>query len=633
MSRDTADNLMAPSHAASLRWRARWWLSPADQPPWARPALLALSALAALAYCWHLGSSTEIFYAAADRSMASNWHDFFFAAFDPAGTISIDKLPGAFWLQALSVRLFGAHTWVVALPQAIEGVLSVLVLYRAVRRCAGPASGIVAAGILAISPATVALDRGNVEDSLLILLMLLAANSLVTAIVTGRLVHLVAAGIWVGLAFQAKMLEAWLVVPALLVAYIVAGGGSSLRRLAWATAMVAVVLVVSFGWMTAVSLTPHNERPYLDGTTNDSIVSQVFDYNGIGRAGHLTPNQVMGRSLGIGFLAAPSPPASLERLLEGSAGRDIGWLLPGAVLSIPVLLWETRRRSRADPLRAGVLLWGIWLVCFAAVFSVSPINSYYLGALSPPIAALLAMVARLIWERRRVRSAQLAAAGLVLITVAYAVLLLPASGTGLPPWLAGVTVGLGALALGSLVAFAVTRGRWAGSLASLCAAAAILVVPCVASVSVVTNELGPFDTPFQPTSVTSSNRIFFGNPLQATKTLPAIERVRAGAPDLMATETSVLAAPFIFATGQEVLPIGGYDGVTPHPSLGAIRAAIARGQFHLVLTAAHSHDPRALWIRAHCIAVPSKSSLALLAIDISYCLPKDASEPTRQPGG
>ena len=216
------------------------WTSPPDQPRWARPSLLAIAVGSAVLYGWRLGSSMEIFYGAADRSMSMSWHNFFFAAFDPAATISIDKLPGAFWIQALSVRLFGAHTWSLALPQVVEGVLSVLVLYRAVRRCAGPVAGIVAAGVLGISPATVTLNRGNVADSLLVLLLVLAADSLVSAVRTGRLTSLVMAGVWVGLAFQAKMVEAWLVLPALVVAYLVAGGPRPSLRITWAAGMVGI---------------------------------------------------------------------------------------------------------------------------------------------------------------------------------------------------------------------------------------------------------------------------------------------------------------------------------------------------------------------------------------------------------
>ncbi len=176
---------------AGAPWR--FWRSPEDQPRWARPVLLAIAAIAAVTYAWGMnGAALEAFYGAAARSMSMSWHNFFFGAFDPMGTVSVDKLPGALWPQALSLRVFGFHTWAIVLPQVIEGVLTILVLYRAVRRLAGPAAGIVAAVVVATSPVTVALNRGNVADSLLILLLVLAADAATAAVVSGRLRSLAA---------------------------------------------------------------------------------------------------------------------------------------------------------------------------------------------------------------------------------------------------------------------------------------------------------------------------------------------------------------------------------------------------------------------------------------------------------
>src|SRR4051794_37315929 len=189
----------APAPASGApHWRRflTLWRSPADQPAWARPALLAVAAVAAA------------------RSMSESWHDFIFGAFDPAGTVTVDKLPGALWVQALSLRVFGFHIWALVLPQVVEGVLTVLVLYRVVRRLAGPAAGLTAAAVLAVTPVTVLLSRGNVSDSLLVLLLVLAADATSAALLTGSLRQLLLAGVWVGLAFQAKMIQAWLLLPA-----------------------------------------------------------------------------------------------------------------------------------------------------------------------------------------------------------------------------------------------------------------------------------------------------------------------------------------------------------------------------------------------------------------------------------
>ena len=206
------------------------WRSPADQPAWARPALLAIAAVAAVGYGWGMaGASVEPFYGAAARSMSESWHDFIFAAFDPAGTVSVDKLPGELWVQALSLRVFGFHIWALVLPQVVEGVLTILVLYRAVRRLAGPVAGLTAAAVLAVTPITVLLSRGNVADSLLILLLVLAADATSAALLSGSLRQLLLAGLWVGLAFQAKMIQAWLVLPALAAAYLLAAPAARLR--------------------------------------------------------------------------------------------------------------------------------------------------------------------------------------------------------------------------------------------------------------------------------------------------------------------------------------------------------------------------------------------------------------------
>ena len=278
------------------------WRSPSEQPAWARPALLLTAALAGLAYAWGMdGAALESFYGAAARSMSMSWHNFLFGAFDPKGTVTVDKLPGALWPQALSLRIFGFHVWAVVLPQVLAGITSVLVLYRVVRRLAGPVAGITAAVLLAASPVTVALNRGNVSDSLLILLTLLAADATVSALVNGRLRSLLIAGVWVGLAFQAKMGQAWLILPALAAVYLTAAPHQLALRIRHVLLAGAVTALVSVSWMTAVALVPTGDRPYFDGTTNNSVFSQVFDYNGIARLGH--GNTVAGAGPSAGFLA------------------------------------------------------------------------------------------------------------------------------------------------------------------------------------------------------------------------------------------------------------------------------------------------------------------------------------------
>ena len=376
------------------------WRSPADQPAWARPALLAIAAVAAVAYGWGMaGASVEPFYGAAARSMSESWHDFIFGAFDPAGTVTVDKLPGALWLQALSLRVFGFHIWALVVPQVIEGVLTILALYRAVRRLAGPAAGLTAAAVLAVTPVTVLLGRGNVSDSLLILLLVLAADATSASLLTGSLGQLLLAGVWVGLAFQAKMIQAWLALPALAAAYLLAAPAAKLRtRCAHVALAGLVAAVVSLSWMTAVSLVPSQDRPYVDGSANDSVYTQVFDYNGLGRltgnwptiAGPPSPLIVAAVESG-NLLNAETRgiKASWHRLLTGPFAADGGWLLPAAIAGALGVLVSRRRQERRDPLRAAAVLWGSWWLILAVFFSVGTyLNSYYVAALVPAVAAL-----------------------------------------------------------------------------------------------------------------------------------------------------------------------------------------------------------------------------------------------------
>ena len=409
----------APSPARARARRPRrsalqFWRSPDDQPAWARPALLAVAALAALTYAWGMGSDTlETFYAAAVRSMSQSWHNFFFASFDPWGTVSVDKLPGAFWVQALSVRLFGFHTWSLVLPQVLEGFLTVLVLYRAVRRVSGAGAGLVAAAALAATPVTILLNHGNISDSLLLLLLVLAADATTKAIVTGRLQPLLLAGVWVGLAFQAKMMQAWLVLPALFLAYLVAGRNPDLvRRVGHVALCGLITLGVSLTWMVAVSAVPAHDRPYVDASCDDSVFSQVFLYNGTDRLsgrtldqpGCLPPTAATAQGPAGPAVETTAVPRGPGRFLNGPFGRDVDWLLLPAAVAFVGILMARRREPRTDPWRAGALLWAAWLFFTWCFFASSHfLNSYYLAALAPPIAALCGMGLTLAWRRRAER--------------------------------------------------------------------------------------------------------------------------------------------------------------------------------------------------------------------------------------
>ena len=615
----------APRERQDLGSGTPTWRGLSEQVWPRRLALTAVAVLAGLLYAWAMGRDTlEYYYAAADRSMSMSWHDFIFGAFDPAGTITVDKLPGALWLQALSVRAFGMHTWAIILPQVIEGILTVLVLYRAVRRLAGPAAGLIAALVLAVSPATVALDRENISDSLLILLLVLAADAVSGAIAGlaardagqdatlaadgndrpssgGALGRLILAGLWVGLAFQAKEIEAWMVLPALGLAYLLSGPGSVLRRAGQLAAAGVVVALVSVSWMTAVSLVPAADRPYVDGSHDNSVFTQVFAYNGFGRFGDQTPLQVRASQLDPGA-ALPVPPRAAGRLLDGSLGRDTGWLIPAAAV---VAVWgiaSRRRQPRGDPLRACFILWGGWLVTFFAVFSaITTLWPYYTAALSPAAAAIIGTGVAAARSRERAPvSWTIGLAVIVAGTAAYAAWLVSSS-AGAPGWLVPAIAAVGIAATGVTV-WSLTRRRSAPFAAALAAGVvAASLAPAVASVSLAAHSESAFDTPFESARVQDDVALGLGKQavIGVQDEIPAWQSTENGAPYVLAAQSALLPSAIIYDSGLEALPIGGFDGTAPSPTLAQLQADIHHGLFHLVWISSAA-DPRLRWITANC---------------------------------
>jgi 4-amino-4-deoxy-L-arabinose transferase-like glycosyltransferase len=604
----------APAPGAP-RWRRVLapWRSPADQPAWARPALLAIAALAAVAYAWGMaGASVESFYGASARSMSESWHDFIFGAFDPAGTVTVDKLPGALWLQALSLRVFGFHIWALILPQVVEGVLTILVLYRAVRRLAGPAAGLTAAAVLAVTPVTVLLSRGNVSDSLLILLLVLAADATSAALLSGSWRQLLLAGAWAGLAFQAKMIQAWLMLPALAAAYLLAAPAARLRTPCAHVALAGLVtVVVSLAWMTAVSLVPAQDRPYVDGSPDDSVYTQVFDYNGIGRltgtaatlAGPVSPLIVHARASGDLLNAGTSRiKPSWHRLLAGPFGADSGWLLPAAAVgALGVLVSRRRLRDRRDPLRAAVVLWGGWWLILAVFFSTGTyLNAYYTAALIPAVAALSGAGLAACGARPWPAKVRLVVAATVLGCAGYGAYLMSGTASG-PLVLTAVALVVAVAAAARLLPAAPGRG---GHLAQVAfAGAAVLLLPAAASVSGVMSGLGPFDTPFESPRTAQISHALAAD---APRIIYEVNQQEQGTPPgdaLWASDTSEYAAAYILYSGREVLPIGGYLGNVPAPTLATLQSDIRRGYVTLFVlpVSPPGPDPRVRWIESNCV--------------------------------
>ena len=267
-------------------------------PRWERPALLGLLALTAFLYLINLSRNgwANDFYAAAVEAGTKSWKAFFFGSFDSSSFITVDKTPASLWVMELSGRIFGVNSWSVLVPQALEGVACVGVLYAAVRRWFGPAAGLIAGLTLALTPVAALMFRFNNPDALLVLLLTAAAYMMVRALENGRSRWLVFAGLLLGFAFLAKMMQAFLVVPGFAVAYLWAGPPKLGERI-WQVLLAGAAIIVGGGWWVAIAeLVPAADRPYFGGSTNNNILQLAIGYNGLGRLTGSETGSIGGRA-------------------------------------------------------------------------------------------------------------------------------------------------------------------------------------------------------------------------------------------------------------------------------------------------------------------------------------------------
>ena len=428
-----------------------------DDSVWVRPALLALLATTAFLYLWRLGDSSwaNDYYSAAVQAAATSWKAFFFGSSDASNFITVDKSPAFLWPMALSARVFGVNSWSILVPQALEGVAAVGVLYLAVRRWFGPAAGLLAGAVLALTPVATLMFRFNNPDSLLVLLLTLGAYSTVRAVEHGSTRWIVAAGCFVGFGFQAKMLQALLVVPAFGLVYLVAAPvavAARVRRLL----LSAIAMVASAGWWVAiVELWPASSRPYIGGSQTNSVVELIFGYNGFGR---LTGDEVGSVGGGPAGTTGRWGATGLGRLFNADYGGQISWLLPAALVLLVAIVAMSRRAPRADRTRASALLWGGWLLMTALAISLGQgiIHSYYTVALAPAIGALVGIGTVLLWRHRDTLAARLTLAGALGLTAWWSSELLGRTPSWNPSLRTVVLVG-GLLAAGAVVLWSMQR--------------------------------------------------------------------------------------------------------------------------------------------------------------------------------
>ncbi|MFF1544184.1 ArnT family glycosyltransferase [Streptomyces sp. NPDC058291] len=475
-----------PSDGGPASRARRLFTGAPEDPRWARPALWAILVLATALYAWNLSSITgNTFYDAAVYSGTKSWKAFFFGALDAGSFITVDKPPFALWVMGLSARAFGYGTWQLMLPMIAAGTGSVALLYRLIKRDFGAVAGTVSALALTLTPITVAITRDTNPDPILVFLMLLAAATLLKAVRTGRLMPLVWSGVAVGFAFNTKMMQAYVVLPAFFLVYLWAANASLGKRIRNLAVGTVALLVSSAWWMVVVDLIPASARPYIGGSTDNTVWDLVVGYNGFGR--------IFGASSSVGSQgngASFGGEAGLYRMFNDIMGGQISWLIPFAAIALAAGLILRGRAPRTDAKRAALMLWGGWFVLHYLTFALAEgtFHPYYVTAMAPGVAALAGAGGVLLHQAFREGAA--ARWGWVLpVAVAassvWAVVLLQrVSGSGTLYTVAENVAGVAGAAavIGLLVGRFTKRQRLTG-LATLAAVVALLAGPAAYSVS------------------------------------------------------------------------------------------------------------------------------------------------------
>ncbi len=407
-------------------------------------AILIFSAFLNFWNVWNQGFSNE-YYAAAVKSILVNPGIMFFNSFDPGGFITIDKPPVGIWVQTVSALIFGYSGWSLVLPQALAGVGSVFLVYLIVSRPFGKPAGLISAFALSITPIFVAISRNGTQDGIMIFILLLALFAVLKATRERSLPYLLLSMVLVGIGFNIKMIQAFIIVPALLILYLYGAKDITLKNRAIHLILaIGLLLIVSFSWAIAVDAVPANERPYIGGSGDNSVIGLIINYNGIhrlengmdmgGRNGSQVgpgfhpgmggiPENISGRDNRFPFdnrtaiNGTGGPPGGgmndtgtpgLFRLFGGGLGGQLSWLLPFALIGL--LAWlrrplksmfcKTHEKGIIDEKALVLIGMFLWLLPGLIYFSFTTgfWHPYYLATIAPPIAALVGIGAFVMYQ-------------------------------------------------------------------------------------------------------------------------------------------------------------------------------------------------------------------------------------------
>ncbi|MDH6244257.1 glycosyltransferase family 39 protein [Mycobacterium sp. OTB74] len=597
--------------------------------PVARGQRLALAVLligTAVLYLWNItvNAMGNDFYAAAAWAGSRNWEALLFGSLDPANFITVDKPPLSQWVMGLSGQIFGFSSASMLVPEALMAVGSVALLYATVKRVAGPWTGLLAGAALALTPVCVLMFRFNNPDAAMVLLMTAGAYCGVRALqgTTADAARrsgarwMALAGVAMGFAFLAKMLEGIMVAPSIALAYLVAAQVSWRQRLVHLGWAMLGTLAAS-GWFVVVTLLwPASSRPYLAGSTDNNFMNLVLGYNGFGRLtgdnkkNFAQPTGEIGTLAGTQLRIGPHGPLGSHadgpmRLVSGEFGYEVGWLLPAALVSIIVVLIARHGKPRTDLVRAAVLMFGVWLLSDGLVLSYMKgfIHAYYSMSIAPAVAAMFAIGVQQMWVLRGKLWARIVLAVMLFGTAVWSFYLLNSHPDWLPAlrWIILVGAGVGAVVLVRLGGEA-ARVRAATAAFGVALGAAVLGSAAYSVATINVSHVGG-----GPTVGPSSN---YNSWATGVDNADLDDMLRATPNEWSAAiERSSYAATLELHTGTSVMAIGGFGGGDPAPTLKEFQDYVAAHRIGYFLKPGlhgrgpqfgrHDHNDIVEWVQAN----------------------------------
>jgi 4-amino-4-deoxy-L-arabinose transferase-like glycosyltransferase len=568
-----------------------WFRGNPLSPAWERPILVGLLGLTSALYMWGLDRNgwANSYYSAAVMAGSEDWTAFFYGSSDPSNAITVDKPPMSLWIMSLSVRTFGLNSWSILLPQALMGVLSVYLLYRLVRKRTDAATGLLAGLFFAVTPVATVMFRYNNPDALLTLLLIGAAYATLESIDRGKLRWLLTAGALIGVGFLTKQLQVALILPAIALAYVLFARFPVYVRLLHLGAGLLAAIVTSGWWFIIAQTADPARRPFIGGSRSNSIWELTLGYNGLDRLTGEDASRTMSGS--SGDLVTKLEPG-ITRLLHPQLSGQFAWFLPLAIAGLGITILFLIRRHGTPAQRSFLMLCATWLVCSATVLVMMSgiVHPYYAISTVPPLSCLAAFAVTYLISRSESRVVRLVS-GLVL-ALGLVVAFVSASRSVLDfPWLPLVLLITGGLAIAVALLPPVSKPLRAAAV--LLVGASVLLGPAIWSVNTVLSPHSgagvvagpsiqgirtdqPDRTQLPPGTPPSFIAAMFGDvpPPRVLERIKASPGALRWAAAVVGSET---AANYQLGSSKAILPVGGFDGMDPFPTLEQFQNMVRSG--------------------------------------------------------